>query len=368
MANFRIKKIDFGILLAHDNIYIDNAGENNYVLEDGYSFRWLKIEDHKKFGVLVAGRKKGKRVKQDYSRMDITVGGECLGNLQNETVKEYKRKIERIFRYLYDEYGISVDAENIRFSEMEINCTFEVESEFYKYHRVLSLMMYNLPNYYRKLGMLQGVNKKKRRVEAETFYRGNASMEVKIYDKKKQLEEKKGVMLNENVMRIELILKKTQKIRESFGSARVADMTDEKINQFFCNQFDRLFVRPYIKWQSENGKQLRALIKKHKENDQYQWKANLFRECSNREQIDQIPVLLDVKDLLRQLKPLEHNGHFSRIEKAILKECELNAVYLESDGDKIEEIFAKVQEAYSRYMEQTSAPVEQCTTIAGDVA
>lgn len=66
------------------------------------------------------------------------------------------------------------NTEYLKFSKMEINCTFELKEEFYKYHRVLRLLMYNLPKSFKKFGQVLGVNKKEQRIEAETFYRGNS--------------------------------------------------------------------------------------------------------------------------------------------------------------------------------------------------
>jgi hypothetical protein len=165
--------------------------------------------------------------------MDIVIGDKESGNLQNKTVVEYKKQINEIFRYLYDEYGIFADLQNIKFSEMEINCTFELKETFYMYHRVLRLMMVNLPQSYKKIGQIVGVNKEKHRLEAETFYRGNASMETKIYDKKKHLEQTIQYISKENIMGIEFILKKPQKIKEVFKSALVSDLTDNKLNEFY---------------------------------------------------------------------------------------------------------------------------------------
>lgn len=213
---------------------------------------------------MCAGTKKTKRIKQDYSRMDIVIGNKSQGNLQNMTVAEYQRMIKRIFQYLYEEYGITVNLQNLKFSEMEINCTFELKEEFYKYHRVLRLMMFNLPKSFKKLGQISGINKKAQRLESETFYRGNSSTEVKIYDKKKHLEQTIQFRLEKNIMRIEFILKKSQKIKEVFKSTLVSDLTDEKINQFYYQQFTRLFEKPYRKWQIENGNQLKNMITYHK--------------------------------------------------------------------------------------------------------
>ena len=106
VSGFRIIRIDFKKLQKHDNVTIDKNGKYTYLLEDGSSFRWLKIEDFHLFGVMCAGTKK--------------------------TVAEYQRMIKRIFQYLHDEYGVTVNFQNLKFSEMEINCTFELKEEFYK--------------------------------------------------------------------------------------------------------------------------------------------------------------------------------------------------------------------------------------------
>ena len=317
---------------------------------------------------MCAGTKKTVRIKQDYARMDIFVGDKLQGNLQNKTVAEYQKMIKRIFQYLYDEYGVTVNFQNLKFSEMEINCTFELKEEFYKYHRVLRLMMCNLPNSFRKLGQVSGINKKEQRIESETFYRGNSSTEVKIYDKKKHLMQTIQFRLEKNMMRIEFILKKSQKIKEVFRSTLVSDLTDEKINKFYYQQFTRLFEKPYRKWQVENGYQLRNMIVNHRNNHKKHWQRNLIQECSNKEQSDQLPLLLDVKDLLTQVKILDKDRHYQRIAKGILEQCSYNDIYLQNDAEKAEEIIGKVKDAYNSYLNREVVIETLDSPIYGETA
>lgn len=317
---------------------------------------------------MCAGTKKTPQIKQDYARMDIFVGDELQGNLQNMTVAEYHKKIKWIFQYLYEEYGITVNLQNLKFSEMEINCTFELKEEFYKYHRVLRLMMFNLPKSYRKLGQISGINKREQRIEAETFYRGNSSTEVKIYDKKKHLEQTIQFRLEENMMRIEFILKKSQKIKEVFKSTLVSDLTDEKVNEFYYQQFSRLFEKTYRKWQTENGNQLRDMITYHRNKSKNCWKSNLLRECSNIEQVNQVPLLLDVNDLLVQVKALDKDRHYQRIAKSIMEQCNYNNIYLQNDSAKAEEIICKVNEAYNNYFNRKLCIETLDSPIYGETA
>ena len=210
--------------------------------------------------------------------------------------------------------------------------------------------MFILPKSFKKLGQVSGINKREQRIETETFYRGNSSTEVKIYDKKKHLEQTIQFRLEENMMRIEFILKKSQKIKEVFKSTQVSDLTDEKINEFYYQQFTRLFEKPYRKWQMENGNQLRNMITYHKNSNKNCWKSNLLRDCSNKEQLDQVPILLDVKDLLSQVKALDKDRHYQRIAKGILEQCTYNNIYLQNDAEKAEEIICKVKESYNNYL------------------
>lgn len=317
---------------------------------------------------MCAGTKKTRQIKQDYARMDILVGNELQGNLQNITVSEYHKKIKRIFQYLYEEYGITVNLQYLKFSEMEINCTFELQEEFYKYHRVLRLMMFNLPKSFKKLGQVSGINKREQRIEDETFYRGNSSTEVKIYDKKKHLEQTIQYKLEENVMRIEFILKKSQKIKEIFKSTLVSELTDKKINEFYYQQFSRLFEKPYRRWQIENGNQLRDMITYHKNKSKNCWKSNLLRECSNTEQVNQVPLLLDVKDLLSQVKALDKDRHYQRIARSILQQCNYNNIYLQNDAEKAEEIISQVKEAYNNYLDRKMCIETLDSPIYGETA
>ena len=368
IAGFRIIRIDYEKLLKHENVTLDKEGQHMYMLECGNSFRFLKIKDHNKFGIMCAGTKKTKYMKQDYSRMDIEIGDKSQGNLQNKTVEEYKSRIIQIFQYLYDEYGIAVDLQYLRFSEMEINCTFEIKEEFYKYHRVLRLAMFNLPKSYKKLNQMLGVNYIEQRYEAETFYRGNSSMQIKIYDKKKHLIQTKQIKVNEHIMRIEFILKKTQKIREVFGTSLVFELTDEKVNDFYYSQFIRLIEKPYRKWQIKNKKQLEQLIVECRSKSKHYWKSNLLRECSNKEQENQIPLLLDVEDLLAQVKIMEKNGHYTRIKAGILEQCKYNNIYLKNDAEKMEEIIRRVHEAYNNNLNRSKDSVISYSPINGEVA
>lgn len=331
--------------MEHENVKVDPAESGGYLVS-GLSFRFLKIEDNNKFNTLRAGVVKEQWGKIDYAKIDITIHDGFRGNLQNRTMEEYKERIAEIFVYLETEYGIQVNADDLKFDLMEINVTIPIKDEFYKYHRVLQLMMFNLPNSFKKNTAISAANKKKVRLETETYYRSNETTAMKIYDKSRQLLESIGYQTPENYMRIEIVLKKGQRVKEAFKTRSVDGIIDAMINDFYMKEFRRLFVRPYRKWQDENAVRLRKMIKSHKKASPRYWKSNLIRDCSNREQSDQIPVLLDVADLLIQVKALDEAGHYRRSEDGIMKACVKDDVFLQNDAEKIEEVFDLVYEAY----------------------
>lgn len=303
--------------------------------------------------------------------MDIFIKDTSQGNLQNMTALEYKTKVQEIIKYIKNKYGIQIDDTNIKVNEIEINCTFHIEDQFRKYHRVLRLMMYNLPKNFKKLAEYGKVDNKNKRIATETFYRGNDSILLKIYDKTQQLNQKKVCDIQENLMRIEFVLRKSAKIKSVFGSNYLKDITDDKINQYFITQFIKVIENRYRQWEIENKKYLSDMIIQNKLASKKCWKSNLLRECGNREQIDQIPVLLDISHLLLEIKKMDKYGHYLRDKRGVLAQCQHNDVYLQKDGEKVEEIFKKVHEAYEQYQSTENLTTDvspPCATICGDVA
>lgn len=343
VTNFIIVKLDYRKLESHVNVEVEKKEEGyRYCLSDGKGFSKLKIEDYRRFGVLSAGTSRNKYGMHLYSRMEVTIGEKHTGNLQNLTVMEYKTRIREIFSYLHTEYGVETRWEEVTISLLEINCTFSINAEFYRYHRVLRLMMYNLPAYYKKITEVRNRNHEENRLESETYYRGNDSLQIKLYDKRKQLQETYHYEYGENLLRIEFVLKRAQKVREVFKSNRLKDLTDDKIYSFFWRQFKKLFIKRYISWKKQNESVLKKMILKHKLEYGNQWAGSLLNYCRNQEQQTGIPVLLSIEDLFYILKPMDQYGHFSRTKQSLLRKCEGQDVYLQNDSQKIREIFSKI--------------------------
>lgn len=361
IKGFVIKHIDFAKLKMHKNVFLEEKGDIEHRFKDGTSFVKLRIKDNVWFGTFFVGvRKKNVGYILD-TYMDITIGDKENGNLNNVTVEQYKSRIQFICQYLDEKYGVCVDANNLSIRKLEINCTFEIKEEFHKYHRALGLMMFNLPDTYKKITEIKKKNKQNISVESETFYRGNSCMQIKIYDKKRHLRDIGICAINENVMRIELVLKTSAKIKEVFGTNLVRGITDNMVINYYISQFRKLFQYKYEKWRKDNGKLLSQMILLHKNKSMKNWQRNLLNECRNLELQNRVPIILEIEDLLEQINSLEKNGHYSRVKHGILNKCNENDVYLQNDSKKIEEIICKVNQIYDDYINRKNC-IEYTTT------
>lgn len=104
--------------------------------------------DRPEFDKLIAEIKAGDTLvvtKLDRFARSMSQGSELVSELIDKGIRVYIFNIGVL-------YGITVNLQSLKFSEMEINCTFELKEEFYKYHRILRLMMFNLPKSFKKLG------------------------------------------------------------------------------------------------------------------------------------------------------------------------------------------------------------------------
>ena len=75
-----------------------------------------------------------------------------------------------------------------------------------------------------------------------------------------------------------------------------------------------------------------------------------------------------MKDLLAQAKALDKDGHYQRVAKGILEQCNYNDVYLQNDSDKEEEIIIRVHEVYENYLKGIRLVSASYSTICGETA
>lgn len=351
IGNFEITGIDFerALSFSEEKVSIECSGENLYYLKDGHAFSRLKIVDNYMFGVCTVYMKCMNGTRFVYASMDISIGTVRETNFQNQTMEEFKLRLDTIREYLVNKYGVVADFMQATFKNLEINVTLPLKHKFKEYHRVFNLMMYNVVLRNSKPTLeFKAENKKNAEQEVTGICKKNNCLEVKIYDKARQLREQNKADLSEEYMRLEITLLTTRKIREVFGTNRVYQITNKMIEQYFEKQCRKLLIKPYEKWKKKNREQLKKMMEEHRGKSERNWKANLLKQCSNLEQKNLLPVLLDIDDLLQILKETDRHGNYQRDRRNLLQQAELYTVYLNQDSRKFEEIFSKLQQIFSK--------------------
>ena len=351
IGNFEITGIDFerALSFSEEKVSIECSGENLYYLKDGHAFSRLKIVDNYMFGVCTVYMKCMNGTRFVYASMDISIGTVRETNFQNQTMEEFKLRLDTIREYLVNKYGVVADFMQATFKNLEINVTLPLKHKFKEYHRVFNLMMYNVVLRNSKPTLeFKAENKKNAEQEVTGICKKNNCLEVKIYDKARQLREQNKADLLGEYMRLEITLLTTRKIREVFGTNRVYQITNKMIEQYFEKQCRKLLIKPYEKWKEKNREQLKKIMEEHRGKSERNWKANLLKQCSNLEQKNLLPVLLDIDDLLQIMKETDRHGNYQREKRSLLQQAELYTVYLNHDSRKFEEIFSKLQQIFSK--------------------
>ena len=351
IGNFEITGIDFerALSFSEEKVSIECSGENLYYLKDGHAFSRLKIVDNYMFGVCTVYMKCMNGTRFVYASMDISIGTVRETNFQNQTMEEFKLRLGTIREYLVDKYGVVADFMQATFRNLEINVTLPLKHKFKEYHRVFNLMMYNVVLRNSKPTLeFKAENKKNAEQEVTGICKKNNCLEVKVYDKARQLREQNKADLLGEYMRLEITLLTTRKIREVFGTNRVYQITNKMIEQYFEKQCRKLLIKPYEKWTETNREQLKKIMEEHRGKSERNWKANLLKQCSNLEQKNLLPVLLDIDDLLQIMKETDRHGNYQRDKRSLLQQAELYTVYLNHDSRKFEEIFSKLQQIFSK--------------------
>lgn len=144
-GNVQIVGFDDLKKLEKSGVVEQTTAKVKYITATGQEFTRLLIEKDGVIDRMIAGSKliKGKRI--DYCNLSVSVGNKGTGNLMCFTRDEYVEKLQKIEEHLKNQYGIHVDLSDITMKEIEINRTFKLNEDFEKYHRVINLMMCNLP-------------------------------------------------------------------------------------------------------------------------------------------------------------------------------------------------------------------------------
>ena len=288
------------------------------------------------------------RKRVDYCNLETTIKPTETGNLNCYSVDDYIDRLREIQDHLEKTYGIIADFSDIKVKEVEINRTFKLEENFENYHRVLNLIMTNLPSYlknqmdYKKV--VRGSS------EYQTYYatskttnKSKRYLLFKIYNKTKAIEH--IILLTDSYMRVEFRLVGAEKVKKALKTNKFFEMTDELINSYFDEQIDKLIKKPFEKWQKDRDKYIVKLMKNERTRDIRHWQTNVLRILQNEEISQKRPVLLDIEELTPLVDQLGLSSRRrSEVRANFRKQSEkYENVFCKNDHLKLNEILEKLK-------------------------
>lgn len=324
---------------------------DKYVTRSNQAFSYLRIKKDGEINQLKAGKS---GLGKQYVTLQTNVCDGNISNLQGNTIKEYHEQLKRIEEKLQSNYGIQASFDNSNVNYIEIQRTFRLEHDFNAYSRDIELILAEMPrmNYVSEFGdtLLDDTyfDEKFNQMETHTVWnkRGKSKCKsfqmVSIYNKSKQI---RGVIyLDGDCMRFEITLAGTQNIQSAFKTTKLYELTDEKINQYFAEQIDKLIVKPLDRWRAKRNAYLKKLIKSEREKDIYNWQVNVLRVLNTQENIHHgKPCLLDVSELYPIIDKIKDINRKQRVKDRFLVQAEkYESIFCNRDDLKLQEIIDKL--------------------------
>lgn len=250
--------------------YYKNSGYQGpcYRFSNGDHCSKIEINDNNMFGTLLLNTKKIKKRVKDilYQRLEIFINNQEFRNSQNQSVKQFKIRLDRIITYIKSVYGIELSLEYAEYNTLEINKTFVIDKEFLDYDKALRVMLENMPPTYEIDNTGRYVAK-------------HGSCQFKIYDKASSINKFGQIDIRTNIMRIEFVLQKS-KIENDFKTLGVSDISDADIMKIYLKLIDKIFDN-LEKWKKEYKKELRILYQDSIAVARNDWMNDLLSKINN---------------------------------------------------------------------------------------
>lgn len=339
--------INFRILESNPNAQIEYNGLQyfqNINVSSNKDFSCIKINDNNYGFQLAIGTKRSNSYNCPYIFLTTTIHDNKCKNLFPLKINEYKKHIDNILIYVRGYYGLDISSRSPCFNSVEINVNIELNQSFSSYSNVLDLLMNISSKHYKTYCIYKNpiTNIK------ESFYKGNKSMKFKFYNKTSQMKNKHGIVLPVDILRLEYTLMNTEKIKNSLGSNKIADLTDRKIESFIKNQFEKDFLTPLIKYQNDIKRKLKQMLKKATENRK--WVSSLSNilygyidENNNKGSIKTFDINL-LKPFFKDISPINFSNNWLSFNNICPKS-------LKNVDEKLEEIKNKILGSTQRNQE-----------------
>ena len=309
----------------------------------------ITVKDNMAFFELVIGCKNiygNKWV--EYACISLTIPDE-KGNLVPWNIKKYNDFISKVIDYIYERYHIKINCDCAKVKYIEINCNIPLTYNFCLYTRPIRLLITLMDNHLRKLGSYERVSRTRngKKLEGESFFRGNKSMEVIFYDKQRQMNETKKDLpkIDTPILRLEYRLKTKEKIEFSIGTNSWNKLTNKLIADYFISYTRKELSLRFQKWMEVRKKELIRLIKECRKNNSQGWHHDLLTDIRNRREDAEIAYILDIEQVREAIKMIPDKNRSRKI-RSLERLLTNDDVYKNKDLEKAFEILSGIEQAY----------------------
>lgn len=345
LNNVRIVGFDDMERLQRKGIVDVTENPVRYITESGQEFNRLTVNDCGFAQELRAGSMlRGPRI--DYCTMRICKNDAETGNLNCRTVEDLLQVLDDTQIFLNEKHGICVDFSDVGLKSIEINKTFRLNGKFEEYKRAVTLLMSNIPGMELQMDFKEVTPDG---AKTDTFYAFSRKTRqskhyriLKIYNKTKSLES--IIYLSDDFMRVELTLIGSSLIKKQLGTNFLHELTDEQINKYFSKQMKKLLIEPYEKYKNEMQSRLVKMMREERKKDLKHWITNMLRDLLNAEVERDVPVILDVEEILPLVKQLglKANRAYDVRQSFIKQALKHEKVFTNRDDLKLMELIYKL--------------------------
>ena len=340
IKSWELKSIELKKLLNKNNVIIQTKGYTTNVIEyktnEPIKIAYIKIKDKYKFNVLQFGVKviKGRFITYSFLEIHINSFKDKINNLEPLSLNEYYRLIDRIGDYLAKEYGIHIDFTNSKFEMIELNKTIELDRDFNEYEHILNMISLLVPKTYKDKFINIDKFNNMRQITVS-----NKSVDVKIYNKTKQLLELYKIKINKQYLRIEYTLKTSKKVEDVFKSSGIFKLSDDEIKHYLKDRIEKELVNPLEKHIRKGQSRLKRIAKEEKQRDSRRWVRVFVLRAINEEK-ENIPLLFCL-DQIKIIIKKETKSNYARTMRNLEKDFEHNYKFNENLL-KLEELKIKI--------------------------
>lgn len=333
---------DIDILLSNINVTVHQKNGATTTIKDlkgkELTFTTIVIED-KKFKQLTIGSKLEKGYKKEYIILDLSIK-EDGNNLIPLNKLQYDTRLNEVIEYIHNEYGLKLSIKEASFRLLELNNTVKMDRCIDEYYPVLKLIADFAPKRYKNNAIARDGNKRLKGV-----FIGNNTVEYKIYNKTKQLQEVYKITVNGDYLRIEIVLLNSKKIKEIFDTTKINEISMEMLETYYIEVVEKDLFKRIDKYIKDSNKKIKEIAKVEKEKDVRKWVKSFFLSSLSlkyivKDEFSDIDLVFDIQQLLDIIKK-DTGKNYSRAYKN-LKEYIDDREYKKNNLDKYAEIKEKI--------------------------